>query len=111
MDENTQEQNKPVEAAQASVVSAPVAKSGGKRNLFLAILVLIVGAVLISGIFIAAFPSQQEDSSTVTKTESTEVSDISKTADLDTATSEIDETNLDNYQSDLDQIDSDSASF
>lgn len=108
MDEKTAQT--PNIESQPQAAPAVVKGSGGNRNLILAIGVLIVGAVIIAAIFIVAFPSQQAETP-LTTTQTKQLTDITKTSDLNAASSELDSTNLDSYQSDLNQISASATSF
>lgn len=111
MEEQPTEQTPNIET-QTPVTPVAVKGASGTRNLLLAIGALIVGAVIIVGIFIVAYPSGQEETTTPVITSQTkQVTDITKTSDLNATSSELDSTNLDSYQSDLNQIGADAASF
>lgn len=96
---------------ESQVTGAVVKPDGGNRNLMLAIGALIIGAVIIAGVFVVAFPQQQAEITPVTTSQTKSVTNITKTSDLNAASSELDSTNLDSYQSDLNQIDASAASF
>ncbi len=110
MDEQQVEQTPNIET-QPQVTGAVVKPAGGNRNLMLAIGALIVGAVIIAGVFVAAFPQQQAETPVTTTSQTKQVTDITKTSDLDTVSSEIDSADLDSFQNDLNQIDSSAAAF
>ena len=106
MDETTPVDNKVEE--QTNAKQKPVS---GNKNLILAVMALIVGAVVISAIFMISFPNETKTDSQTVTTENKQVTDITKSANLDAATTELDSANLDSYQSDLDSIDSQSSTF
>lgn len=99
MDEQTQPA--PVAEAQPQVIKTKTIN----RNLILAIVALVIGAVIIATIFIISYPKQTTETS-VNTTKATQVTSVTKTSDLDTATAELNSANLDSYQNDLNQINS-----
>ncbi len=107
MDENTIPPVENTIVAQPQVIEKP---ASGNKYFILVVMALIVGAGLIAAIFLIAFPKE----TTVTQTETTQtkqVTDITKTADLDAVSTEVDSADLDSFQNDLNQIDSSAAAF
>ena len=99
MDETKPVENTVVEQPQVS--QKPASDS---KNLIMAVTALIVGAALIAAIFLIAFPNETKTVSETATTETKQVTNITKTSDLDTASQELNSTNLDQYQTDLNQI-------
>lgn len=110
MDEQQVEQTPNIET-QPQATPAVVKSAGDNRNLMLAIGALIVGAVIIAGVFVVAFPQQQAETPVTTTSQTKQVTDIIKTSDLSSASSELDSADLDSFQNDLNQIDSSAAAF
>lgn len=105
------DENKPVEN---QVTEQPVVNqkpASGNKNLLLAVMVLIVGAAIIGAIFLIAFPGEKQTDTDTGQTQTKTVTEITKTSDLDTADKELDSAELDNYQNDLNQIDSSAKDF
>lgn len=82
----------------------------GNRNLLLAISAIVIGAAIVIGVFNASFPTPATDDSEVT-TSTTSVKDVNNVSSLDSVDKELDTTSLDDYQTELNQNDTDAASF
>lgn len=109
MDEDQKvEQNMPAEKAQ--VATNPTVPASSHRNLILAIGALIVGAVIISAILVVSLPKEEETIVPIPSKTNT-VTNINKTSDLDTASSELDSVDLDGYVNELKQNDTDASQF
>ena len=103
MDEKIVEPTNPQVIDQPQVVVNPVQPATGHKNLILAGAALVIGAIIIGGIFVVAFPQQPAPETTVTPVTKT-LTNVNKASDLDTASQELNSTDLNQYQTDLNQI-------
>jgi aryl-phospho-beta-D-glucosidase BglC (GH1 family) len=104
MDEKIVEPTTAQVIEQPQVAVNPVQHTNGHKNLILAVIALVVGALIIGGIFMVAYPKETSTETTVTPVATKTLTNVNKTSDLDTANQELNSTNLDQYQTDLSQI-------
>lgn len=111
MDEEPKVEQNNIPEEKPQKAENPVVPTGSQRNLILAIVALVVGAIIISAIFVISLPNDTANNTETVSSQTTNVKDINKTSDLDTASKELDSVDLDGYVNELKQNDADTSGF